>query len=278
MLFAMMFPIWLLAVSIDVEGWVQRMGQDLACFLILASAFTFGYVIKGLEWLVQKLENRTGKIKINKINPKITFTICLAVLLVIPMIFPNIAMGKTLEPIVKPEAVEDLQNLKGQLPSEDSLIYAEHGLEYWVSHFSKYQCQKISSNVHGIDDLYEQLEEINTTDTYLVTNVQNPMIPIVQESTGIFEANTFTLNTPLNNSVHSNPMVVSCETPPSSPTFQIHYYLYDYMTKGLQWQRLNVTSKAVLERNKHIKDGSVELWNYIQSIVYDAVDKGYLKE
>jgi len=67
-------------------------------------------------------------------------------------------MGKTLEPIVKPDGVEDLQNLKGQLQSDDSLLYAEHGLEYWVSHLSKYQCQKISSDVHGIDDLYELLE------------------------------------------------------------------------------------------------------------------------
>jgi len=73
------------------------------------------------------------------------------------------------------------------------------------------------------------------------------MIPIVQaqEGTGSYEANTFTLNTPLNDSVQSNPMIVSCETPPASTTFQIHYYLYDYMTKGLlSDQNLNTFTLA----------------------------------
>ncbi|MGE5607259.1 MAG: hypothetical protein ACM3YE_16405 [Bacteroidota bacterium] len=39
-----------------------------------------------------------------------------------------------------------------------------------------------------------------------------------------------------------------------------------------------VTTEKVLERNKRIEKGSKILWDYIQNIVKDAVEKGYLKE
>lgn len=52
--------------------------------------------------------------------------------------------------------------------------------------------------------------------------------------------------------------------------------LHNYKTKGLQWQRLNVTSDKVLSRNRRIEKGSKVLWEYIQMIVKDAVEKGYL--
>ena len=51
---------------------------------------------------------------------------------------------------------------------------------------------------------------------------------------------------------------------------------HNYKTKGLQWQRLNVTSDKVLTRNRHIQRGSEEIWEYVQGIVKDAVEKGYL--
>ena len=53
--------------------------------------------------------------------------------------------------------------------------------------------------------------------------------------------------------------------------------LHNYKTKGLQWQRLNVTSDKVLSKNRRIEKGSKILWEYIQMIVKDAVEKGYLK-
>ncbi len=53
--------------------------------------------------------------------------------------------------------------------------------------------------------------------------------------------------------------------------------LHNYRTKGLQWQRLNVTREKVLSRNRRIERGSKQLWEYIVSIVNDAVEKGYLK-
>lgn len=54
--------------------------------------------------------------------------------------------------------------------------------------------------------------------------------------------------------------------------------LHNYKTKGLQWQKLGVTAERVLERNKRIEKGSELLWDYIENIVKDAVEKGYLKE
>ncbi len=52
--------------------------------------------------------------------------------------------------------------------------------------------------------------------------------------------------------------------------------LHNYRTQGLQWQKLNVTSEMVLNRNKKIELGSKRLWQYIESIVSDAVEKNYL--
>jgi len=53
--------------------------------------------------------------------------------------------------------------------------------------------------------------------------------------------------------------------------------LHNYITQGLQWQRLDVTREKVLSRNRRIERGSEQLWEYIVSIVNDAVAKGYLK-
>jgi len=54
---------------------------------------------------------------------------------------------------------------------------------------------------------------------------------------------------------------------------------HNYKTKGLQWQRLNVTADKVFKRNKRlIENGSKVLWEYIEFIINDAIDKGYLKD
>jgi putative hydrolases of HD superfamily len=70
------------------------------------------------------------------------------------------------------------------------------------------------------------------------------------------------------------------ETPESKYACLVDTFMpiyHNYKTKGLQWQRLNVTSDKVLTRNSHIQCGSEEMWEYVQSIVKDAVEKGYLK-
>lgn len=52
--------------------------------------------------------------------------------------------------------------------------------------------------------------------------------------------------------------------------------LHNYNTEGYAWQQHMVTSDKVLQRNAHIKDGSVSLWEYAENMIRDAVDKGYL--
>lgn len=54
--------------------------------------------------------------------------------------------------------------------------------------------------------------------------------------------------------------------------------LHNYRTKGAQWQKNNITSAMVLARNSRVAKGSSELWEYINGIVADAVEKGYLKQ
>ncbi|QGR00220.1 HD domain-containing protein [Paenibacillus psychroresistens] len=49
--------------------------------------------------------------------------------------------------------------------------------------------------------------------------------------------------------------------------------LHNYKTNGLQWQRLGATREKVLSRNRRIESGSKFLWNYIEGIVNDAVEK-----
>ncbi|RAV10139.1 HD domain-containing protein [Paenibacillus contaminans] len=53
--------------------------------------------------------------------------------------------------------------------------------------------------------------------------------------------------------------------------------LHNYKTSGLQWQRLGVTREKVLSRNRRIENGSRFLWSFIEGIVNDAVEKGFLK-
>ncbi|MCK5022871.1 MAG: HD domain-containing protein [Candidatus Aenigmarchaeota archaeon] len=52
--------------------------------------------------------------------------------------------------------------------------------------------------------------------------------------------------------------------------------LMNYGQKGKTWKEHNVTSDRVLERNKHMKDGSTELWEFAENLIKDAVEKGYL--
>ena len=53
--------------------------------------------------------------------------------------------------------------------------------------------------------------------------------------------------------------------------------LHNYHTKGHAWQKHGTTSDKVLERCKYIGDSSPVLWDYVQKIIRDSVEKGYLK-
>ena len=53
---------------------------------------------------------------------------------------------------------------------------------------------------------------------------------------------------------------------------------HNYMTKGQKWRELGATKDKVLTRCKWIKQGSDELYNFIYTLIEDAVQKGYLPE
>ncbi len=52
--------------------------------------------------------------------------------------------------------------------------------------------------------------------------------------------------------------------------------LHNYITGGKSWQEHGVTAERVIERNRHIAEGSETLWGYAESLIADAVKKGYL--
>jgi putative hydrolase of HD superfamily len=53
--------------------------------------------------------------------------------------------------------------------------------------------------------------------------------------------------------------------------------LHNYYSRGKTWQEHGVPAAKVLERNRHINDGSEQLWALAKSLIEDAVEKGWLK-
>ncbi|MBD3378799.1 HD domain-containing protein [candidate division KSB1 bacterium] len=54
--------------------------------------------------------------------------------------------------------------------------------------------------------------------------------------------------------------------------------LLNYHTQGQSWLEHGVRKDQVLERNCHIAEGSKELWDYAETLIQDAVKKGFLLE
>ena len=59
---------------------------------------------------------------------------------------------------------------------------------------------------------------------------------------------------------------------------RIQPVLLNYTSEGLSWKRHSISKEQVLERNSRIQNSSDELWEYVKSLIDDAVKKGYLKE
>jgi putative hydrolase of HD superfamily len=53
--------------------------------------------------------------------------------------------------------------------------------------------------------------------------------------------------------------------------------LYNFHTKGVRWAKFGVNADDVLKRLVVIADGSKELWTLGESIIRQAVERGYLK-
>ena len=52
--------------------------------------------------------------------------------------------------------------------------------------------------------------------------------------------------------------------------------LQNCLTEGTAWRQHGVTSDRVIARNRHIADGSAELWTYAARMIADAVNAGHL--
>lgn len=52
--------------------------------------------------------------------------------------------------------------------------------------------------------------------------------------------------------------------------------LLNCLTEGAAWNRHGVTQDRVLARNRHIAEGSEELWKYAEKMIQDAVDVHHL--
>jgi putative hydrolase of HD superfamily len=54
--------------------------------------------------------------------------------------------------------------------------------------------------------------------------------------------------------------------------------LHNYFTQGHSWRQHGIQKKQVLSRMQPVEEGAPALWNYVTSLIDDAVEKGYLAE
>ena len=52
--------------------------------------------------------------------------------------------------------------------------------------------------------------------------------------------------------------------------------LHNYFTRGYTWQQYGIRKEQVMERMRPVDKGSPFLWDYVASLIDDAVEKGYL--
>jgi putative hydrolase of HD superfamily len=53
--------------------------------------------------------------------------------------------------------------------------------------------------------------------------------------------------------------------------------IHNYYTNGHSWREHGVKSHQVLERNKIVSEIAPELWQFINDILEDAINKGYIE-
>lgn len=59
---------------------------------------------------------------------------------------------------------------------------------------------------------------------------------------------------------------------------RVQPFLNNYFTRGRTWQENDIKSAQVKSRMKPVDDGAPLLWDYVNSLIDDAVTKGYLSE
>ena len=55
-------------------------------------------------------------------------------------------------------------------------------------------------------------------------------------------------------------------------------FLNNYYTQGKMWKRNNAKSSQVYKRQERIKSAMPELWPFVDNMIKDAIEKGYLDE
>ena len=59
---------------------------------------------------------------------------------------------------------------------------------------------------------------------------------------------------------------------------RIQPIIHNYYTNGHSWRKHGVKSHQVLERNKIVSKIAPELWKFINDIVEDSINKGYIEK
>lgn len=52
----------------------------------------------------------------------------------------------------------------------------------------------------------------------------------------------------------------------------------NYLNEGFTWKKNGVTKRQVLDMNRHVAEGSAEIWEFLRKLVDESVAKGYLAE
>ncbi len=54
--------------------------------------------------------------------------------------------------------------------------------------------------------------------------------------------------------------------------------LHNYFTQGKAWLTHGITSEQVLARNAYMAEGAPALWEYVEELIADAIEKGYVAD
>ena len=57
---------------------------------------------------------------------------------------------------------------------------------------------------------------------------------------------------------------------------RVQPFLHNYFTRGHTWQKHGIHQRQVINRMEPVKDGSPVLWEYVSSLIDDAVRQGFL--
>ena len=52
--------------------------------------------------------------------------------------------------------------------------------------------------------------------------------------------------------------------------------MHNFLTEGRGWKKHGIRKAQVVNRNRHIAEGSPQIWEYAKSIIDESVEKGYL--